>query len=82
MSTLALVLNMLAEVTTTEISQAKEPETFEDSQRIAQEGGSVAGEARCNIEQRSDRPVSTQKNVVDFTKVLGVIIETDGSQRE
>lgn len=78
MSTLELVLNMLAEASTTEISKAKEPESFEDSRRIAQEGGSVAGEARRNIEQRSGRPVVTQKNVVDFTKVLGTIIETNG----
>jgi hypothetical protein len=80
MSTLELVLNMLAEATTTEISKAKEPETFEDSRQIAQEGGSVAGEARRNIEQRSGRPVITQKNAVDFTKVLGAFIETDSKK--
>jgi len=80
MSTLELVLNMLAEATTTEISKAKEPETFEDSRLIAEEGGSVAGEARRNIEQRSGRPVITQKSAVDFTKVLGTIIETDGKK--
>jgi hypothetical protein len=82
MSTLELVLNMLAEATTTEISKAKEPETFEDSRRIAQEGGSVAGEARRNIEQRSGRPVITQKNAVNFIKVLGTIIETDGAKKK
>jgi hypothetical protein len=82
MSTLELVLNMLAEATTTEISKAKEPETFEDNRRIAQEGGSVAGEARRNIEQRSGRPVITQKNAVDFTKVLGTIIETGGEKEK
>ena len=75
MSTLELVLNMLAEATTTEISKAKEPETFEDSRLIAEEGGSVAGEARRSIEQRSGRPVITPKNALDFTKVLGKIIE-------
>jgi hypothetical protein len=37
----------------------------------------VAGEARRNIEQRSGRPVITQKNAVDFTKVLDMIIEID-----
>jgi hypothetical protein len=73
---------MLAEATTTEISKAKEPETFEDSRRIAQEGGSVAGEARRNIEQRSGRPVITQKNAVDFTKVLGTIIEMGGKKEK
>jgi len=80
MSTLELVLNMLAEATTTEISKAKEPETFEDSRLIAEEGGSVAGEARRNIEQRSGRPVITPKNALDFTKVLGKIIEGGGQE--
>jgi len=80
MSTLELVLNMLAEATTTEISKAKEPETFEGSRLIAEEGGSVAGEARRNIEQRSGRPVITPKNALDFTKVLGKIIEGGGQE--
>ena len=80
MSTLELVLNMLAEATTTEISKAKEPETFEDSRLIAEEGGSVAGEARRNIEQRSGRPVITPKNALDFTKVLDKIIEGGGQE--
>jgi len=79
MSTLELVLNMLAEATTTEISKAKEPETFEDSRRIAQEGGSVAGEARMNIEQRSGRPVLTPKKALNFTRVLGRILESGGN---
>jgi hypothetical protein len=80
MSTLELVLNMLAEATTTEISKAKEPETFEDSRLIAEAGGTVAGEARRNIEQRSGRPVITSKNALDFTRVLGKIIE-DGDKK-
>ncbi|MDR1489320.1 MAG: hypothetical protein LBS65_02360 [Desulfovibrio sp.] len=82
MSTLELVLNMLAEATTTEISRAREPETFDESRQIAQEGGSVAGEARRNIEQRSGRPVLTPKNALDFTKVLGAIIESGDKGKE
>jgi hypothetical protein len=82
MSTLELVLNMLAEATTTEISRAREPETFDESRQIAQEGGSVAGEARRNIEQRSGRPVLTPKNALDFTRVLGAIIESGGKDGE
>jgi hypothetical protein len=75
MSTLELVLNMLAEATTTEISKVKEPETFEDNLGVANEGGTVAGDARRNIEKRTGRSVITQKNAVDFTKVLGAIID-------
>ena len=82
MSTLELVLNMLAEATTTEISKAKQPETFVESRQIAQEGGSLAGEARRGIEQRSGRPVITQKNAVDFTAVLGKVIDIDDKGKE
>lgn len=82
MSTLELVLNMLAEATTTEISKARQPETFDESRQIAQEGGSVAGEARRGIEQRSGRPVITQKNAVDFTAVLGKVIEIGDKDKE
>ena len=82
MSTLELVLNMLAEATTTEISKARQPETFVESRQIAQEGGSVAGEARRGIEQRSGRPVITQKNAVDFTAVLGKVIDIGDKGKE
>jgi hypothetical protein len=82
MSTLELVLNMLAEATTTEISKARQPETFDESRQIAQEGGSLAGEARRGIEQRSGRPVITQKNAVDFTAVLGKVIEVGDKDKE
>jgi hypothetical protein len=82
MSTLELVLNMPAEATTTEISRAREPETFHESRRIAQEGGSVAGEARRNIEQRSGRPVLTSKFALVFTRVLGAFLESDGKNEE
>ncbi len=82
MSTLELVLNMLAEATTTEISKARQPETFVESRQIAQEGGSVAGEARRGIERRSGRPVITQKNAVDFTAVLGKVIDIGDKGKE
>jgi hypothetical protein len=82
MTTLELVLNMLAEATTTEISKAKIPETFEENRQVAMEGGNVAGEARRSIEQRSGRPVLTHQNALDFSKVLGAIIESDGKGKE
>jgi hypothetical protein len=77
MSTLELVLNMLAEATTTEISKVREPETFEENREVAAEGGAVAGEARRSIEERTKRPVLTRKNAVDVTKILGDILDND-----
>jgi len=57
-----LVLNMLAEATTTEISKKKQPRGFDESRTIAREGGHVAGTARREIEQRTGEPVVSRKN--------------------
>ena len=65
MTNLELVLNMLAEVTTTTISRSRQPETFEESRKIAVEGGSVAGHARREIEQRTGQPVVSKLNAHD-----------------
>ena len=66
MSTMELVLNMLAEATTTELSKAKQPEGFAENKKVAQEGGAVAGSARRDIEQRSGRPVITSDSAVEL----------------
>lgn len=65
MTNLELVLNMLAEVTTTTISKTRQPETFEESRKIAKEGGSVARDTRKNIEQRIGRSVISATNAAD-----------------
>ncbi|MDZ4172065.1 MAG: Bro-N domain-containing protein [Methanobacteriaceae archaeon] len=62
MSNLELVLTMLAEASTTEISKNVSPEGFDESKDIAQRGGNVAGEARKNIEKQSGKPVITSRN--------------------
>lgn len=62
MSNLELVLNMLAEVTTTEISKEKTPETFEDSRTIAKQGGTIAGNARKQIEEKTGKGVIAKQN--------------------
>ncbi len=62
MTNLELILNMLAEATTTEISQVKKPETFEDNRKVARQGGTVAGKARKNIEQKTGKKVITKEN--------------------
>lgn len=65
MTNLELVLNMLAEVTTTAISRSRQPETFAESRHIAIEGGNVAGSARREIEQRTGQPVVSSLNASD-----------------
>lgn len=74
MSTLELVLNMLSEATTTELSKAKAPEDFEKNRQVAKEGGAIAGDARKAIEASSGRPVITSKNAVDITQVLSEVV--------
>ncbi|WP_027396951.1 Bro-N domain-containing protein [Anaerovibrio lipolyticus] len=77
MSTLELVLNMLAEATTAEISKQKQPETFEENRFVAKEGGAAAGEARSAVEKRTGKPVITNKNAVQLQNLLTGLIETD-----
>jgi len=62
MTNLELVLNMLAEATTTEISKEKKPETFEQSRKIARQGGTIAGNTRKEIEEKSGKKIVTRKN--------------------
>ncbi len=62
MSNMELVLNMLAEATTTEISRQKKPEGFDANKEIAQQGGAIAGNARKEIEAKSGNPILTTKN--------------------
>ena len=62
MSNLELVLNMLAEATTTEISKEKHPETFDDSRKIAKQGGTIAGNTRKENEATTGKKVVTKQN--------------------
>ena len=82
MSTLELVLNMLAEATTTELSKTTNPQTFNENVEIAKQGGSVAGNARKEIEEKSGRPVITSKNAAELNQVVVDLIEdiTEGKE--
>jgi hypothetical protein len=62
MTNLELVLNMLAEATTTEISKEKKPETFEENRIIAKQGGTIAGNTRKEIEAKTGKKVVTSLN--------------------
>ena len=75
MTTLELVLNMLAEATTTEISKQREPETFKENLAVAREGGEAAGEARKAVESRTGVPVITAQNAVQLNQVVTNLIE-------
>ena len=70
MTTLELVLNMLAEATTTELVNENNPQGLEENIKTAIEGGSIAGEARKSIEAKTGKSVISNKKAIDFTKVL------------
>ena len=75
MTTLELVLNMLAEATTTEISKQKAPETFSENIDVARAGGKVAGDARKAIESQTGVPVITSKNAAQLNQVVTDLLE-------
>ena len=65
MTNLELVLNMLAEAGTTEISKSKKPETFEENRKVAIQGGAAAGKARKEIEKRTGKKVTSRLNYLE-----------------
>jgi len=75
MSDLELVLNMLAEATTTEISKQERPEGFAKNLEVARSGGEIAGSTRKAIERRTGRPVVTAKNAAQLNAVVTGVIE-------
>ena len=79
MTTLELVLNMLAEATTTEISKQKSPSTFSENIAVAREGGEAAGIARKAVEERTGVPVITSKNAAQLNQVVMDLLEDAAS---
>ena len=65
MTNLELVLNMLAEATTTELSKKENPTKFDDSKKIAIRGGTVAGNTRKDIEKQLGESIISSKNAKD-----------------
>lgn len=80
MTNIELVLNMLAEVTTTAISKSKEPETFSENLQVAKEGGSVAKNARVDIEERIGKSVISPLNAED--KILLDVKDVNGIEEK
>ena len=79
MTTLELVLNMLAEATTTEISKQKSPSTFSENIAVARKGGEAAGVARKAVEERTGVPVITSKNAAQLNQVVIDLLEDAAS---
>ncbi len=70
MTNLELVLNMLAETSTTELSKKEKPENFSENKKIAREGGSVAGNARKDLEKKLGESIVNPLNAKDLEKRL------------
>ena len=82
MTTLELVLNMLAEATTTEISKQKTPATLSENIDVARAGGKVAGDARKAIETQTGVPVITSKNAAQLSEVVTNLLEDAGNKEK
>lgn len=75
MTTLELVLNMLAEATTTQFSKDRKPSTFQESLEVAKAGGQVAGRTRRDIESQSNTPVISPKNAAQLNQIVTDLLE-------
>ena len=75
MTTTELVLNMLAETSTTDISKEEKPETFSENRDVAKRGGNIAGIARKALEQETGKPVISPKNAAQLNRVVTDMIE-------
>ena len=75
MSDLELVLNMLAEASTTSISRTEQPEGLEENKKVARRGGRIAGNARRELEQETGRPVITSENAQTLQQLVTGVVE-------
>ena len=76
MSTTEIVLNMLAEVSTTEISKTGQSQSFEENRTVAKQGGKIASDARINLEKATGKSVITSKNAARLNSVVTDVIES------
>ena len=77
MSTTELILNMLAETATKDIAEATNPQGLEENKQVAQDGGSIAGDARKSIEARTGKPIITSKNAIDLGRLISDVVKHD-----
>ena len=81
MTTLELVLNMLAEATTTELTKTFNPEGLEENKKVAKRGGDIAGNTRKEIEKETGKSVVTPKNAIDFKKIINNVTQEIPTER-
>ena len=77
MSTTELILNMLAETATKDIAEATNPQGLDENKQVAQDGDSIAGDARKSIEARTGKPVITSKNAIDLGRLISDVVKHD-----
>ena len=77
MSTTELILNMLVETATKDIAEATNPQGLDENKQVAQDGGSIAGDARKSIEARTGKPVITSKNAIDLGRLISDVVKHD-----
>ena len=75
MGDLEVVLTMLAESTTTELSKTTNPQNFQENVEVAKKGGNIAGDTRKAIEESTGKPVITSKNAAELNAVVTNLIE-------
>lgn len=75
MSTMEIVLNMLAEASTTEISKTTQPQSYEENRDVAQKGGQIAGDARKAVEEKTGKPIITSENAAQLNAIVVDMIE-------
>ncbi len=82
MTTTELILNMLAETATKDIANATHPQGLEENKKVAKRGGSIAGNARKEIEQETGQAVITSKNAIDFVKLIGDVAKENENEEK
>lgn len=75
MTTTEIILNMLAEAATKDITNATNPKGLEENKKVAKRGGSIAGNARKEIERETGKPVITSKNAVDLSRLIEDVVK-------
>ena len=82
MTTLEIVLNMLAEATTTELTKTTTPQGLEENKKVAKRGGSIAGNTRKEIEKETGKPVITSKNAVDLSRLIEDVVKEPFNKKQ
>ena len=75
MTTTELVLNMLGETSTTDISKVEKPKNFTENVNVARKGGEVAGIARKALEERTGKPVISDQNAAQLREIITALLE-------